>query len=57
MLGRLLERAALQPGAQAHTALRMHLDAEKLRVYKLGAANQLNNELINGLVLTVSDVR
>jgi two-component system CheB/CheR fusion protein len=56
VLANLLERVTLQASAQASTEMRVHRIAAKPRVFKLSAVNQLDNQLINGIVLTVTDV-
>jgi PAS domain S-box-containing protein len=56
VLGRWLDRIREMPAAHAGTELRVQRGDEAPRVYKLGALNQLANELIGGIVLTVTDV-
>ncbi len=52
----LLERSANHPDAIADLELRVQRRDGKPRSYRLSAANQIRNELIQGIVLTATDV-
>jgi two-component system CheB/CheR fusion protein len=52
----MLYRLAERPAASAQIELRVQPDDRKPRTFKLSAANQTENDLIQGIVLTVTDV-
>jgi two-component system CheB/CheR fusion protein len=52
----LFERSASRPATIANAELRVRHQEQKLHCYQLSAANQIRNDVIQGIVLTVTDI-
>jgi len=55
-LATVLERVGAQPGSASTIELRLKRADEKVRVIRMNAANEIANPLINGIVLTFTDI-